>query len=294
MQDDLRIWNARELGHQECCRAHDGGHDLAARRSRGLDAACERRLETFPPHHRYRDHTGGDDVGHRTSRYGAHQSTRDDGDLGTAAGASASNGPGEIDEELRDAEPLQKRAKDDEQKNVLDHHLQGWAQYAVEREILLCQDTFQAEGGRAQQARQRRAVEQWIEQEHDAEHWQGEARRTPCRLEDQNDGDTGDDKVGRIHRAGATEHVLEVDGDIQRDSEPECRQNEIDADTEHRSGALAPAEEQEGIDQREAEEHGAHNGVIEFECHHRVDAKREDGDGHHGADPIDDRRQPAG
>jgi hypothetical protein len=201
-EHDVDVRDARELGHQERARAHEGRHDLPARGGRGLDPARLRRAVAELLHERDGEGARGDDVGDGRSADRAHAGRGDDGGLGRAAPLPPRGGIGEVDEELARPCHFEEGAEEDEDEDEGGRDAERQAEDAFGAERHLARDAFE---------RVAAVVE-------DPGHPVGEKRElAPPPGEGIGDEDRADDRHPEAHRAP---RGLEHDEDRQ-DADPD-------------------------------------------------------------------------
>ncbi len=182
--DDVGIRHIEGFGHDEGHRAHDWRHDLPAHAGRSFHRPGEHRRVAEALHQRngelaYREH-----IGHAGAGDGAHQSGRDDGHLGRAAARLAHQPQRQGVEQPDHAGMFEKRAEQNEQKDVGRRHQGGNAVDALGAEIELTDDLVEPVAAVADGIRQVLA-EQAVEQKGRAYQRQRQAQAAPGRLEQQ-------------------------------------------------------------------------------------------------------------
>ena len=122
---NFHIGHVDRLGHDERDRAHHRRHDLPAHAGRGLDPAGKVGPVAKALHQRNGELPGGDHIGHARAVDGAHQPGRHHGHLGRPALGVAEQAQRKVGEQRDHSRLFQKRAKQNEQKDVRRRHV-GW------------------------------------------------------------------------------------------------------------------------------------------------------------------------
>jgi hypothetical protein len=130
----FEIRDPQKLGHDEGAGSHDGRHDLAHRRGRGLDRTCKVSGIACLFHQGNGEGPCGHRVGYGASRNHAEKTTGDHGSLGRSSSAPSRESKGKVSKELPGPRFLKEGAIKDEKEDELGRNPQGNAEDAIGRE----------------------------------------------------------------------------------------------------------------------------------------------------------------
>ena len=200
--DDLVIFDAEGLGHDEGHGTHDGRHDLAPHRRCRLDAAGKGSAVTEPFHQRNGELAGGDDICDTRSRDRAHQAGRDDRNLGGAAAGMADQAKRHVGEELDHARALKEGAEQDEQEDVRGRDIGRDAVDPLGAIGHVLDDLLEIVAAMGEHSGQI-VAEQAVEQERAGDDRQGGSHDDPGGGEYRDQSNNADDEIEGQRKAGA-------------------------------------------------------------------------------------------
>ena len=277
---DRQVGHAGVGGDDERRGAHDRRHDLPSVGRQRFDGAGNAGPIAQPHHHRYRELTGGIDIGDRRSGDRADHCRGHDRDLRRPALGVTGNRVGEIDEEAGDARLLRERAEDDEQHDVGRGDPERDAPDSVVRHVQVVEHVLERVRPVAEHENRYVLAEVGIEQRHGDDDHEHPSEDSPRRFQDQQRGDHRACHLDVAHgeRRRHRPSIRQVLAVVRHVADHrDCEQREspvVERDLPVRLAALASAYREEGDDQRQHDRNRALYVRIEGAEISGIDVKR--------------------